>query len=742
MKPGVWLAGLLLLALGLGAPPGEPTLAVGALGLGALLLQAGAEGPFCAAPALTMTAALAGGGLAGLISVFGLVLRSALRPGRSFLETVTKGLNEAVPELATLGVIAFEGGWLGGLVYIPLAWLWGQRSAVPVAVASAFLLAASLNLVAFPIRVVPLVILLAVLQRLPSSERGGGAWSLARRTLQENRRKSQEQMTLEQLQRALTNSRDQLSALDAILQVVATVCPSRSRVIFLCQEGRLVPVRYQSPLQDKLEAYTLLDLPEPVVEAAWQSRTSLSFPPLPERARLFEGERFGVVLLLEQEGVLYVGRPQSPLTEDELRLLQLVAAQTMPALRVVHSRVAEQQAVEQYHREHRRLEEELQRVQSLLDGTRQMVSTLDFASLEERLEVMLRASIPHDFGAVLTLSGGQVQPRRQWGARLDAPAAIAVAQAVLANGLPLTLEGPSRLAPLTPSQAALTAAPMQLEAGSTGVLILGLTRGTFEREHQDLLWMIGCLAAISFSNAGLHQEVLSAQAQLIHASKLAAVGQLAAGVAHELNTPLGAIRLNLDGLVRQLKEPEKTVERKLERARMAAGHAHEIVEKLLIYCRDDRSEYAPVELGSVVSQTLELVQSQLQKDGIEITTDLHPTPPVKGSYLELRQVLTNMLMNARDAAQSPGATGLGVRVQTRCQDGQVLLQVVDQGPGVAPEVLGRIFEPFFTTKPVGRGTGLGLSISHRIAAKHGGALEYESPPAGGACFSLRLPVGS
>jgi len=749
-----------LAAFCLPQPHGDPSqapLVVLGLGVGAALLQAtAAELPgsalFSSAPALTMAAALlgqAGAGLACVIAVCALFLRAFVLPRRNLAETLQQTLTDAIPELATISLIAMGAGWWGCLAYAPLAWVYprllGESPSSSLmgaflGVACAGLLAGSLDLAANPFRLLPLVVVLAALQRLPAaSGKSGRRWAL-RGFVQETRRKSKEQLTLEQLGRTLARCRTERECLDAILQVVAAVCPSRSQVIFLVQEGRLLPVRHQSPLQEKLDAYALLDQPEPVVEEAWRMRASLTFPPLPMARRLFEGESFGAALLLDPEGILYVGRAQPALSEEEVRLLELVAAQVMPALRAVRSQELERQAVEQYHREHRRLEEELARLQNLLAGTRQMVSTLDFMALEERLEGMLVASIPHQFGAILTVSEGKLYPRRQWGAQLDVGAAVAVSQAVLSNGLPLTLEGRSRLAPLVPTQAALVAAPMQLEHGATGVLILGTTAGSFEREHQDLLWMIGCLAAISFSNAGLHQEVISTQAQLLHAGKLAAIGQLAAGVAHELNTPLGAIRLNLDGLNRQLGEADQKLTRKLDRARMAAGHAHEIVEKLLVYCRDDRSEYQPVEIGQIVPQTLEMVQAQLQKDNVQIETDLTPVPKVLGSSLELRQVLTNLLMNARDAVLSPGALARNIVVRTRCQEDQVLLQVLDRGPGVPAEVGGRIFEPFFTTKPVGRGTGLGLSICHRIAAKHGGVLEYESPPGGGTVFTLRLPA--
>jgi signal transduction histidine kinase len=419
------------------------------------------------------------------------------------------------------------------------------------------------------------------------------------------------------------------------------------------------------------------------------------------------------------------------------------ALQAQSALQsLLKSQENERLALQRYQHEHQRLEEELQRLQSLLEGTRQLASTLDLAALGERLEAMLRASIPHDFGAIFTLDQGELQLRRQWGAILDLPAALAVCHGVLSQDVPLRVEAGTSLQALVPSQTALLAAPMQQEQGTTGVLLVGSTAAAvFAREHQDLLWLIGCLAAISFANAGLHQEVVSTQAQLVHAGKLAAIGQLAAGVAHELNTPLGAIQLAVDGLSRQLKEQAGTVERKLERARLATNQAREIVDKLLVYSRRDiPADHEAVHVSAVLTQTLQLVETQFKRDGVQLQVEVQPVPPVLGSSPELRQVLTNLLMNARDAALSPGASAAMVKVQVYSQDGWVLVQILDRGPGVSPELERRIFEPFFTTKPVGRGTGLGLSISHRIAAQHGGSLEYAPAPGGGACFTLRLPT--
>ncbi|MCW5869311.1 MAG: GHKL domain-containing protein [Candidatus Eremiobacteraeota bacterium] len=724
------------------------------LWLGAVILQAAAaEWPglnlFSSAPALSMTAALLGGAAAVLapwICLSSLFLRSLVGRSRRFFWVLQINLADAVPELLAVCAISRGAPVVGCLLYAPLAAAWsrwvlgrkgGWQMLMPyTAVAGAALLGGGLELAAFPWRLAPLLVVLAVLQqRQVSTPRAG--W---RRPLG----KSSAQLALESLPATLAACRTQASVLDAVLQVLATVCPSRSRVIFLLQEGRLMPARYHSPLQERLAAYALLNQVEPVVEQAWLSQAVLPFPPLPGGARFFQGEPAGAALWIEQEGVLYVGREKG-LREDELRALEWIAPRAGAALRVARSQENERLALEQYRREHERLEEELQRLQSLLDGTRQMASTLDLNTLGERLEGMLRASIAHDFGAIFTLDQGQLYLRRQWGAPILMPAALAVCQAVLSHQIPFLLEPGSRLEPLVPAQRGLVAAPMQLEQGTTGVLLVGTTRNqVYEREHQDLLWLIGCLAAISFSNASLHQEVLSTQDQLLHAGKLAAIGQLAAGVAHELNTPLGAIQLCLDGLSRQLRDAQTpSTQKKLERGKLATDQAREIVEKLLVYSRrEDRATYEPVDLSLVVSQALELVQAQLKKDGVRVQVELGALPPVLAAPLELRQVLTNLLLNARDAALSPQSRSREITLRARFQDGWAWMQVLDHGPGVDPEIEKRIFEPFFTTKEVGRGTGLGLSISHRIAVKHGGSLEYQTLPEGGACFSLRLPVSA
>ena len=231
------------------------------------------------------------------------------------------------------------------------------------------------------------------------------------------------------------------------------------------------------------------------------------------------------------------------------------------------------------------------------------------------------------------------------------------------------------------------------------------------------------------------------QARVAHSSKMAAVGQLAAGVAHELNSPLGAVMMQLDAAQLNLEREryEKAAD-KMRSAARAAGTAKEIISKLLFYSRDGGGGERDVNLNEVVDDTLALLDPQLCYDNLELKVSLGDVPGVLANPNELQQVVTNLLLNARDAVLEPDAGGKVVEVRTYVHDGEVCLEVRDGGPGIAEQVLDQIFQPFFTTKPVGRGTGLGLSVSSKIVEQHGGRLTARNGSEGGACFVMALPV--
>ncbi len=167
-------------------------------------------------------------------------------------------------------------------------------------------------------------------------------------------------------------------------------------------------------------------------------------------------------------------------------------------------------------------------------------------------------------------------------------------------------------------------------------------------------------------------------------------------------------------------------------------HAQRITNDLLVFSSSETGDYQPLEFSELVGQTVDGLRGSSHFAGVTFDTRLEPTGPVRGSAVELRQLVLQLVRNAIDAQEA--RTQPVVTVVTGRQDGQVYLWVEDKGKGITPEVATRMYEPFFTTRPVGHGTGLGLTTSREIALRHQGVLDYE-PLDPGTRFRLRLPAG-
>jgi PAS domain S-box-containing protein len=226
------------------------------------------------------------------------------------------------------------------------------------------------------------------------------------------------------------------------------------------------------------------------------------------------------------------------------------------------------------------------------------------------------------------------------------------------------------------------------------------------------------------------------QQQLVQSGKLAAIGELAAGVAHEINNPLFAI-LGLTEFLLKEAEPRSKALQRLELIQQTGLEIKEIVRALLDFARENAEERHIVPLEDVVQATVDLVRRTNAHKGVELIDSYDASgAPVTASPNQLKQIFLNLIANARQAMPNGGT----VRVDVR-QDGDwVIATVGDDGPGIEPAVLERIFEPFFTTKRLTGGTGLGLSVSLGIAEAHGGSLTASSDPGRGATFTLRLPL--
>ncbi|MGH9816433.1 MAG: GAF domain-containing sensor histidine kinase, partial [Candidatus Acidiferrales bacterium] len=224
--------------------------------------------------------------------------------------------------------------------------------------------------------------------------------------------------------------------------------------------------------------------------------------------------------------------------------------------------------------------------------------------------------------------------------------------------------------------------------------------------------------------------------QLLQNEKLTSLGLLAAGVAHEVNTPLAVISNYIQMLARQLPgdDPRHKIIDKIVKQTFRAS---EIVNNLLNFSRTGASEFSEVNLNSVVEETLSLVAHPFKTARVNVIKSFsNGLPTVMGSPNRLQQVFLNLFMNARDAMPSGGM----IEVRTGTYNGSVEVEVTDTGVGIPREQLNRIFDPFYTTKAVGRGTGLGLSVSYGIIKEHAGTIDVRSTPGKGTSFRLEFPV--
>ncbi len=224
--------------------------------------------------------------------------------------------------------------------------------------------------------------------------------------------------------------------------------------------------------------------------------------------------------------------------------------------------------------------------------------------------------------------------------------------------------------------------------------------------------------------------------QLTQTEKLTSLGLLAAGVAHEVNTPLAVISNYIQMLAKQMPEgdPRHTIIDKIVKQTFRAS---EIVNNLLNFSRTGPGELADVDLNRVVEETLSLVAHPLKASQIQVVKQLtEGIPPVRGSANKLQQVFLNLFLNARDAMPSGGM----LEVRSAAHNGSVEVEVVDTGNGITREHIHKIFDPFFTTKTSGRGTGLGLSVSYGIIKEHAGKIDVRSTPGRGTSFHVEFPA--
>jgi signal transduction histidine kinase len=262
-----------------------------------------------------------------------------------------------------------------------------------------------------------------------------------------------------------------------------------------------------------------------------------------------------------------------------------------------------------------------------------------------------------------------------------------------------------------------------------------LDEGPFLKEERFLINAVAKEVAIILKRRQDDEKNAMIQEQLRHADRLVTIGQLASGVAHELNEPLGSV-LGFAQLARKCPGIPLQADRDIEKILNASLYAREVVRKLLIFARQMPPRKVPVNLNQVVEEGLYLFEPRCSKEGIEVERSFSPgLPEVNADPSQLNQVLINLVINAIQAMPQGGK----LSIRTGNHAGHVSLIVEDSGIGMDEEVVKKIFTPFFTTKDVGQGTGLGLAVVHGIITSHGGSIQVESKAGHGTRFEIQLP---
>src|SRR5918992_2822038 len=262
--------------------------------------------------------------------------------------------------------------------------------------------------------------------------------------------------------------------------------------------------------------------------------------------------------------------------------------------------------------------------------------------------------------------------------------------------------------------------------------------------RKAMIHIMGDLRETTAEMQRREQELRDKQEQLVQAGKLATLGELTTGVAHELNNPLNNTALfvgNALDLIELGVTDKGQIVRELRQALQQVWKATQIISHLRTFGRAVPVSREPISLRQVIERALSLVQEQLRLREIEVTLDLGPEEAVVvGNPIQLEQVFINLLTNARDAVvDSPRKA---IRISVSVGLAAVQIAFVDSGHGIPSRLQARIFDPFFTTKEVGKGTGLGLSITYGIVKEHGGTISVVSPPGEGATFLIHLPLAS
>lgn len=519
-------------------------------------------------------------------------------------------------------------------------------------------------------------------------------------------------------------------------------------VVFLGTPPEPFSYRVSKEHRESLQGAALTGLREPLVDRSQQEGKPVLQKVAPAlKDRLLCLDQVAAALPLGKAGVLYIGRQnQRPFSKAQLDRLRWLADKATLALEVgfqvnetARQRRQQEQAVDH-------LERKVAWLSNLVHGAQEMSSSLKVEVLQQKLIGVITQVIPHQAGWLRLKDDEPVR----WGRPLDPDENFLETVHQARRSVTIEDVTTSRFTPPGPGLGSLLAAPLVAGQETIGVVLLGSEKKReFQGEQMDMLFLLCSQAAMALAHAYLYQQVVEArrqlelsQASLVQSSKLTAIGQLAAGVAHELNSPLGAISLSVEEGINQLEERPELAKRLLAKAQEAVERSREITGRLLAYSRKPDQHFQSVSLPELIQDTLDFLAFQLRSAGVVPSFSYDGPGTVSGEPQPLQQVMTNLLLNAAQAMEELPEESRRLEIRLTQEGEHVRVDVSDSGCGISPQDLPRIFDPFFTTKAVGRGTGLGLWASQQIVSSHHGTLDVCSQPGEGTTFTVRLPAVS
>jgi len=549
---------------------------------------------------------------------------------------------------------------------------------------------------------------------------------------------------IEKMLSSLRHSPSLKSIALAVLEQVRTRVPCTSVALYLQTNSSLRIVAAITPHQDRIQSIPILGLSEALVERAWQRGKvqTLDSEEALDPLRVFTSDVSAIAAPISDQGVIYVGNQQPHKhSELELQYLESLSRHSWLALQAAKSQEEQQTAYKGELEARQASEMLLNRLADLVAGMNRLLHLSDPKQLVKAGALLMQElfKTPATWARFSDTEENHLQGPLE-GIQELIQSSIKARRPILHS----EYQKSPFFRPGSPYQCVLVV-PLMVQQQEAGFL-LAASQEIFGRDDQDMLSLLALQFGPILQTVRLyadlqvaHEQLRESQAKLIQSSKMAAIGQLAGGVAHEINTPLGAVTVSIDAVAMYLEtKPEKSRER-LDKARNACVKMKNIISKLLFYSRDSANRKERSDLNQVVRDTLDFIGSQIRLENIEIETQLSPLPLSSVNQNEIQQILINLLNNAKDAVLGEGASQRRIEIQSLLDGKDCVIRVRDYGPGVPSDKAASIFDPFYTTKPVGQGTGLGLAVSLQLAEQHEGSLSLLTHSGPGALFELRLP---